>query len=95
MPTIEMMACGGAVLASTAGAIAETVGGQAHLIDPHDEDSWRSAIIRVCTDDDWWRSLRQGAEEVVRPFTWQRCAQGTLAAYRRALGEAVSVTAAA
>ena len=34
IPTVEMLACGGAVLASTAGAVAETVGGTAHLTDP-------------------------------------------------------------
>ena len=89
MPTVEMLACGGAVLASTAGAVAETVGAQAHLIDPHDEDGWRDAMLRVCTDQDWWQSLRRGAEEVARPFTWTRCAHDTLNAYHAALGNSV------
>jgi glycosyltransferase involved in cell wall biosynthesis len=87
MPTIEMMACGGAVLASTAGAVAETVGNAAHLIDPHDEAGWRDAMIRVCTDDDWRNSLRANAEAVAQPFTWDACAQQTLTAYRKALGK--------
>ena len=87
MPTVEMMACGGAVLASTAGAVAETVGGTAHLIDPHDEGGWRDAMLRVCTDDHWWQSLRANAEETARPFTWDACAQATIGAYRRTLGE--------
>ncbi len=90
MPTVEMMACGGAVLASTAGAVAETVGGTAHLIDPRDEPGWRDAMLRVCTDDHWWQSLRAGAEETARPFTWAACADATLGAYRRALGEETS-----
>jgi len=89
MPTVEMLACGGAVLASTAGAVAETVGAQAHLIDPHDEDGWRDAMLRVCTDQDWWQSLRRGAQEVARPFTWTRCAEQTLNAYHAALGNSV------
>src|SRR5262249_19218326 len=58
MPTVEMLAGAGAVLASTAGAVAETVGRQAHLIDPHDQAGWRDAMERVCTDGDWWRGLR-------------------------------------
>jgi hypothetical protein len=37
---------------------------------------------RVLTDEDWWRLLRQGAVEVARPFTWERCAADTLAVYR-------------
>ena len=90
MPTVEMMACGGAVLASTAGAVAETVGGTAHLIDPRDEPGWRDAMLRACTDDHWWQSLRAGAEEAARPFTWGACADATLGAYRRALGEETS-----
>jgi alpha-1,3-rhamnosyl/mannosyltransferase len=87
IPTIEMMACGGAVLASTTPAVAETVGGKAHLLDPRDADGWRAALVRICTDDDWLRALRHGAEEFARPFTWERCARDTLAAYRHVLGK--------
>jgi alpha-1,3-rhamnosyl/mannosyltransferase len=81
LPPVEMLACGGAVLASTAGAVAETAGAKAHLIDPNDLDGWRSSILRVLTDDDWWLSLRQGATAVALPFSWQRCAADTLAVY--------------
>jgi alpha-1,3-rhamnosyl/mannosyltransferase len=81
-----MMACGGAVLASTAGALVETVGGQAHLIAPEDEAGWRDALARVLTDDDWWLWLREGAEAAARPFTWEQCAVDTLAVYRNLAG---------
>src|SRR5262249_43899928 len=63
LPPLEMLACGGAVLASTAGAVAEVVGGHAHLTDAHDLDGWREALRRVLADDDWWRGLRRGAAE--------------------------------
>jgi alpha-1,3-rhamnosyl/mannosyltransferase len=82
LPPVEMLACGGAVLASTAQALVETVGGQAHLIDPRDLIGWRKALLRVCTDDDWWRSLRVGAVEKALPYTWERCAADTLRVYR-------------
>jgi alpha-1,3-rhamnosyl/mannosyltransferase len=82
LPPLEMMACGGAVLASTAGALVETVGRKAHLIDPRDEDGWRAAIARVVEHDDWWRSLRRGVRAIARPFTWERCAEETLEVYR-------------
>jgi alpha-1,3-rhamnosyl/mannosyltransferase len=82
LPPLEMLACGGAVLASTAGAVAETAGAAAHLIDPADEGGWRNALHRVLSDDDWWRQLRRGAVAAARPFTWQRCAADTLAVYR-------------
>lgn len=83
LPPVEMLACGGAVLASTAPAIAETVGTQAHLIDPEDDDGWRTALERVLVDDDWWRLLRHGAVGAARQFTWERCAQQTLQVYRQ------------
>jgi alpha-1,3-rhamnosyl/mannosyltransferase len=86
LPPMEMMACGGAVLASTADALVETVGARAHLIDPDDMDGWRDALQRVVTEDDWWRSLRQGVRELAKPFTWDRCAAETLAVYRKLCG---------
>jgi alpha-1,3-rhamnosyl/mannosyltransferase len=88
MPPIEMMACGGAVLASTAEALVETVGRKAHLLSPHDIDAWRAAMQRVVEDDDWWRKLRDGVIEDARPFTWERCAADTLRVYRSLTGTA-------
>jgi alpha-1,3-rhamnosyl/mannosyltransferase len=86
LPPVEMLACGGAVLASTAGAVAETAGAAAHLVEPLDVGGWRDALLRVCTDDDWWRWLRAGAVQEARPYTWERCAVETLAVYRAVLG---------
>jgi alpha-1,3-rhamnosyl/mannosyltransferase len=86
LPTLEMMACGGAVLASTAGALVEVLGTQAHLVEPEDTDGWRSALAHVLQDDDWWHALRHGAVEHAGQYTWQRCAQETLQAYRRVCG---------
>jgi glycosyltransferase involved in cell wall biosynthesis len=90
LPPLEMLACGGAVLASTAGAVAEVVGAQAHLLDPHDQDGWRQALLRITTDDDWWRQLRQGAVHLAAGCTWERCAEATLAVYRQVTGQASS-----
>ncbi|MGH7226059.1 MAG: glycosyltransferase family 4 protein, partial [Gemmataceae bacterium] len=87
LPPVEMLACGGAVLASTAGAVAETVGRQTPLIDPLDLDGWRQAMQRIVQDDDWWQALRRGAVEAARPFTWEQCAADTLRVYRDVCGE--------
>jgi alpha-1,3-rhamnosyl/mannosyltransferase len=86
LPPVEMLACGGAVLASTAGAVAETVGGRAHLIHPADTDGWREALARVLEDDDWWHGLRRGGVEAARPYTWERAAAETLDVYRAVVG---------
>jgi alpha-1,3-rhamnosyl/mannosyltransferase len=87
LPPIEMMACGGAVLASTADALVETVGSRAHLVPPEDLDGWRDALTRVLTDDDWQQELRRGTREVAAAYTWDRCAADTLRVYRSVCGE--------
>jgi alpha-1,3-rhamnosyl/mannosyltransferase len=86
LPPLEMMACGGSVLASTAGAVVETVGERAHLIAPEDITGWRDSLHRVLADDDWWQSLREGTIELAQRFTWQRCAEETFDVYRKVCG---------
>jgi alpha-1,3-rhamnosyl/mannosyltransferase len=87
LPPVEMLACGGAVVCSTAEALVETVGARAHLVEPLDEDGWRTALHRLAVDDDWRKELRRGALEAARPFTWDRCAADTLAVYRSVCGQ--------
>ncbi len=82
LPPVEMLACGGAVLASTADAVAEVAGGQAHLIEPLDVAGWRQALQRVIEEDGWHAQLCQGAVEHARPFTWDACAAATFGVYR-------------
>lgn len=82
LPPLEMMACGGAVIASNAGALVETVGCKADLVEPQDRQGWIRAMSRVIQDDDWWHILRRDATQVAEPFTWERCAADTLAVYR-------------
>jgi glycosyltransferase involved in cell wall biosynthesis len=86
LPPLEMMACGGAVLASSAGAVVEVVGQRAHLVAAADFIGWRDAMRRVIIDDDWQRHLRRGVREWAAAFSWERCAQQTLGVYRSMLG---------
>src|SRR5262249_18015725 len=90
LPPLEMMACGGAVLASTAGALVETGGAHAPLGPPGGRDGWQHALQLGLTDDDWWQGLPEGVEDVARPFTWDRCAADTLRVYRRLCGNTTS-----
>ena len=85
LPPLEMLACGGAVLASRIDPIREVTGAQAHLVDPGDTAGWREALHRVIRDDDWHAELRRGAERVARRFTWQCAAAEHTDVYRRVL----------
>ena len=86
LPVAEMMACGGAVIASSADALREVAGDRAHLVDPEDTDGLRDALLRVVTDDDWQRVLRAGTVERAALFTWDNAARATLQVYRRLVG---------
>lgn len=85
MPALEMLACAGTVIASSAGALPETTDGRALLLDPDDEAAWRAAMLRAVEDRDWRHAVREGALEVAARHTWARCAALTLTAYRRTL----------
>ncbi len=89
LPPLEMLACGGAVIASTAGAVAEVVGRQAHLVAAHDPPGWRQAMARIIDDDAWHTELCRGAVASASAFTWARCADETLRVYRLVLGTKV------
>jgi glycosyltransferase involved in cell wall biosynthesis len=85
LPILEMMAVGGAVLASTADALVEISGGKAHCVPADDRAGWREAMLRIILDDGWRDSLRSGVIEHAQSFSWTRCARQTLDVYRDVL----------
>jgi alpha-1,3-rhamnosyl/mannosyltransferase len=86
LPAAEMLACGGAVLASNTPAVAEVLGPCGCQIDPADPEGWCSAMQRAITDDNWVWALKAGAVERAAEFTWGNCARDTVAGYRAAVG---------
>jgi alpha-1,3-rhamnosyl/mannosyltransferase len=84
-PPLEMMACGGAVLASTAGSVREILPNNYPLLPPDDVVAWREGMRAILEDDDHCALLRQGAAEHARSFTWERCALETHAVYQKVL----------
>jgi alpha-1,3-rhamnosyl/mannosyltransferase len=94
LPVAEMLACGGAVIASTADALREVAGDCAEYVTPEDTDGWRAALARAITDDDWREQLRQRTMAQGRKFTWERSAAETLQLYRRLAGGATDALAA-
>ena len=92
LPPVEMLACGGGVLAGTAKAVMEAVGRHGHFIDPDDVVGWREAMRAVAMEEDFLTSTRRGGIEHARQFTWTRTAERTLDVYRRALGLTSTVT---
>jgi alpha-1,3-rhamnosyl/mannosyltransferase len=85
LPPVEMLACGGAVLASSIATLIETIGNQAALISPVDADGWRDALLQAATDEDWIRTLRNGAVQTASVYSWQQSAQQAWDAYGQIL----------
>jgi glycosyltransferase involved in cell wall biosynthesis len=82
-PPLEMTACGGAVLASSAAALREVLPRDWELLHPDDRAGWRDAMHDMLVDDDYWRQSKRGAVEHSRSFSWRRCARETWAVYEK------------
>src|SRR5262249_49452004 len=81
IPPLEAMACGTPVVASSAGALPEGVGGAALLGGPYDEDALAHALLAAAADHGWLRTrgLARAAE-----FDWSKTAEQTWQVYQRA-----------
>jgi alpha-1,3-rhamnosyl/mannosyltransferase len=81
-PPLEAMACGTPVVAAAAGSLPEVVGDAAPLVPPEDHAALADAVARVLADPEAWRA--RGLAHAAG-FTWARCAEQTVAAYRTTL----------
>jgi len=87
LPILEAMACGAATLTSSLSALAEVAGDAALTLPSLDQDVLAAGIARIVSDATLRTRLRERGLEHVKAFTWQRCAQQTLACYVRTLQE--------
>lgn len=86
LPPVEMMACGGAAVVSTADAVREVVGTHAPSLEPRDVAGWREAMRLSITDRDFLARYRVGGVAHAARFSWDHAAAMTLDVYRRVLG---------
>jgi glycosyltransferase involved in cell wall biosynthesis len=84
LPALEALACGTPVVAADLPALREVLGDQAELVPPGDADALAGALARVL-DDPGGEPVRAARRARAAGFTWQTCAQATMAAYRLAL----------
>jgi glycosyltransferase involved in cell wall biosynthesis len=85
LPVLEAMGCAAAVLAARAASLPEVGGDAVRYVDePADPAAWAHAL-RVLADDDAARAaLAANGRERAALFTWERCADATLAVLREA-----------
>jgi alpha-1,3-rhamnosyl/mannosyltransferase len=86
LPALEAMVCGAPVIAARAGALPETVGDAALLVDPDSPDAFADAMARL--DDDPALRARLTCDGPARAatFSWRRTARETVAVYAAAGG---------
>jgi glycosyltransferase involved in cell wall biosynthesis len=86
LPVLEAMAQGAPVVTSATTSTAEVAGDAALLVDPLDVDDIAGALHRLLVDQDLAVELGDRARARAATFTWARTADGTVAAYRDAVG---------
>lgn len=85
-PVVEAMACGTPVVCARATSLPELAGDAAVLAEPGDVDAFESALAEVLGSESRRRELAEAGTARAKRFGWERCAELTVAAYRRALG---------
>jgi len=85
MPALEALAAGTPVLASRAGSLPEVVEHAALLVNPLETEEIMAAMTRLIEDPGLRADLRMRGLIQAAKFTWQRTAEVTWNAYRRAL----------
>jgi glycosyltransferase involved in cell wall biosynthesis len=87
LPALEAMACGTPVIAADAGSLPEVMGNAGLLLSPDDARVWKDAVEQLIRDEKKAAALGAAGVERAARYTWEDCAQRTLAVYKRALGE--------
>jgi len=78
-PPLEAMACGTPVITSANSSLPEVTGGAAILINPYNLKEISTAIDQVLVSNELKQELRERGIKQARKFTWQKCAEQTLA----------------
>ncbi|NIO20498.1 MAG: glycosyltransferase [Candidatus Aenigmarchaeota archaeon] len=87
LPVLEAMACGVPVVASKTTSLPEVVGDAGILVDPRDVNELREGMVNLLDDERLRDELSQKGLERAKLFTWEKCAQQTIAVYEKILAE--------
>jgi len=85
LPVLDAMRMGIPVISSKLSSIPEVTGNSAILIDPYCVNELSSAIERILSDHKLRADLSKRGAQKASEFTWERCAEDTLKAYRASL----------
>ena len=86
LPVLEAMASGVPVVAANRASLPEVSRGAALLPNPDDISDLKGCIETGLEDEAWRMSTQEKGLAVARQYTWDRCVEGTVQVYRKALG---------
>jgi alpha-1,3-rhamnosyl/mannosyltransferase len=85
LPVVEAMASGLPVITSNRASLPEVAGNAALYVELDDPDAYADQMLRLIENENRWKTCRQRGLKQAAGFSWQRCAEKTLSAYRIAL----------
>ena len=85
LPVLEAMACGTPVVTTTGGSLPEVAGDAALLVPPGDPEQLAAAVLELLGDQAAWADQARRGRARAAAFTWERCADLTATAYRKAV----------
>jgi glycosyltransferase involved in cell wall biosynthesis len=86
-PPLEAMACGTPVVTSNVASLPEVVGDAGTTVSPSDHAGLAEAVAALLENPARHAEYRQRALDRARRFTWDACAQNTLAVYEKVIAK--------
>jgi glycosyltransferase involved in cell wall biosynthesis len=86
LPPLEAMQCGVPTITSNTSSLPEVVGDAGIMLDPKDADGLCAALLSLYQDADLRAQMSQKSVARAGEFSWRRCAEETVSAYKTALG---------
>jgi len=80
-PPLEAMDAGCPALVSRTSSLPEICGEAAFYFDPHDVEELSDWLVRLLADEGLRLSKREPGFAQVRKYSWEKCAEATLAVY--------------
>ena len=87
IPLLEAMACGTPVITSNTSSMPEIGGPDAVLVNPEDPDAIAEMMIRLETDDEYYRRQEKIGLVRAEQFSWQQTAEQLLYLYEKVYKE--------
>ncbi|MEI2581702.1 glycosyltransferase family 4 protein [Scytonema sp. PRP1] len=85
LPPLEAMQCGVPVITSNTSSLPEVVGDAGIMLDPKDADGLCHNLLKLYNHPSLQQSMSQKSLEQAKKFSWEKCTQQTINAYKTAL----------